>query len=441
MRATRTTIKDALALAELYRPSWPTISAGIAASGAPTCHTAEADLTVKLKAVEAELSEAREEQAVLRREADRTRADFAKSPDADPTSSTFKRAKAASELLAESVQKIEGLQAVQIGTLKMLGKDGRAGHDGRGADTPIDEKTPGAWLSAVIRGQGGGDAMALASPLTAPDFGSVDATDKLFFRRLEQRSALLASGIAVVDIDTSSIKVGEVTGDMEPAVPTAQTDPIAKSDVPLEDREVVPPKFPTLVSLSTEAYNDARPIRVAALESKMLQAIGVGFDAAGFHGADKSLHPGLAHIEGVAKVEVDKEDIAYDWAADAIGDLLDVSGQPALMFLSPFSVRSLLKLKDEEKRYRIADLQAAASALMGVPVKITRGVEDGEGFVVDLGTLVIIRRQEVQTEVFEGFDVEHALVGIRTMMRAQLIAVDPRGTVHVTGLPEPEAEP
>jgi HK97 family phage major capsid protein len=440
----RTKINDVLELAELLAPSWPEINARIDASGVPTCRAVLDPLRAKLVAIEGDLRDLREERAVAVRERDKARSAYSQSPDRDPASAVFKRATEAAEDLVDVDSRIDATRLAQEGTLRMLGDgqgnaDGRDGHGPKAGDLLGDG--PGAWLSAMVRMEGGGgEAYGLASPLTTPDFGSLEALDRIFFRRLEQRSALLASGIQTVDIETTSIDIGEITGDMEPAVPTAETDPIAKSDVPLQDVEITPPKFPMLVSMSTEAFNDARPIRLAALETKTLQAIGVGFDAAGFHGAEKSLHPGLAHTPEVGKVEVDKADKAYDWVADAIGDLLGVSGQPALLFFSPFTVKCLLKLKDGVEKYRIADLQTAASNLMGVTVKITRGVEDGEAFMVDPATLVIIRRQEVQTEVFKSYDVEHALVGIRTMMRAQLIAADPRGSVHITGLPTPPKE-
>jgi hypothetical protein len=92
MRSIKQTIAEALVLAELLRPSWPSITGRIARSGHPTCFMAEGELKAKLKAVEAELSQAREEHAVLQREFDEARAAFAKSPDADPSSRVFKRA-------------------------------------------------------------------------------------------------------------------------------------------------------------------------------------------------------------------------------------------------------------------------------------------------------------------------------------------------------------
>jgi hypothetical protein len=398
------------------------------------------DLRDRLKETQAAVSSARNEHAATRQGFEKARTAVAKlnvAPAKMTATPEWRACEAAKADHDEAFEKLEQTRAAEHGLLQLLGEAQRSGGGDPRLGNAIDEKTPGGWLSAVIRRQGGG-AMALAQPITTDGLGSVEALDRVFFKRLEQRSALLASGIQVIDIETTSIDVGEVTGDMTPAVPTAETDPITKSDVPLEDREITPPKFPVLVTMSVEAHNDARPIRMAAVETKMLQAIGLGFDAAAFHGASGSLHPGLQHTTGISIVARDSEDAAYDWAADAIGSLLAVSGQPVRLFISPFTVRSLLKLKTTTNEYQLADPQSAASALMGVPVTITRGVADGEAFMADLSTLAIVRRQEVQTEVFPGYDVDHALVGVRSMMRAQLVVVDPRGTVRITGLPTPE---
>jgi hypothetical protein len=132
MRLKTKTLNAAKELARLLEPAWPTISAGIARSGAPTMHVAEAPLRDRLRAIEAELSQAREEHALLRREADRAKAAFAAAGTSDPTSAPFKAAQAAVDSVEESRQKIEGLQEAQNGTLRMLGRDGGS----RGGDGP-----------------------------------------------------------------------------------------------------------------------------------------------------------------------------------------------------------------------------------------------------------------------------------------------------------------
>jgi HK97 family phage major capsid protein len=396
----------------------------------------------RLTAIRAGIQETRNERAVVVRERDEAKAAFASS-NIDLSSATvtrhptYKRAEASVARVSAVDAKLGDLQAAEKGVLAMLGAESPRIRDGNGprdgGQSAADADKPGTWLSEVLRANGGGGIMAT---LTTAEIGSMDV-DRVFFTRLQQRSALLSSGISIYDTDASSVKVGEITGDMPPAVPTAETDPIAKSDPPLNDREIKPPKFPVLTTLSKEAFDDARPIRVAAVENKMVQAIGVGFDAAGFNGASTSLHPGMAHTTGVASIPVDVGDTAYDWLADAVGVILNDSGLAGLLFISPFTARTLLKLKDGEDRYRIETLQDAASALMGVPVRITKGVLPGEAFVVDPRTLLIVRRADVEIQVFDSYDVDHAIVAVRAMMRAQLVVVDPGGIVHITGLPVP----
>ena len=387
--------------------------------------TAQTD-RAQMKEINARLAEARPEVAELRKEKETAVQSYQR------TKKGFRVAEKAAEDLRDREAEVQALTNAKVELLERLGGTRSFNPDGPQPLGDVDENAAGSWLASVVRQPGyTRDAMALSSPLTTEGMGSIEATDRLFFRRLERHSALLGpAGIQVVEIETTKIDVGEVTGDMEPAAPVAETDPITKSDFPLEDRVIHPPKFPVLVTMSVEAHNDARPIRMAALESKMLQAIGLGFDAAGFHGAAGSLHPGLANTPGIAVVKAAEDDVAYDWAADAIGAVLNVSGLPVRLFISPFTVQSLLKLKSTTNEYQIANLQSAASDLMGVPVTITRGVNDGEAFMVDTSTLVIIRRQQVQTEVFPGYDVDHALVGVRAMMRAHSSRRPARDRAH-----------
>ncbi len=92
----------------------------------------QTDPRQKLREIEAELSEARDENAVLRRERDKTRAEFANSPGNDPNSAVFKRAQKASEEFADSSKRIEDLTAVQVATLKMFGETPRGRRDQNG---------------------------------------------------------------------------------------------------------------------------------------------------------------------------------------------------------------------------------------------------------------------------------------------------------------------
>ncbi len=68
---------------------------------------------------------------MLKRERDRTRAEFAQSPEKDPRSGVFKRAEKAVQDLTECEDRIDALKEVQTGTLRML-SNGRGGRDQNG---------------------------------------------------------------------------------------------------------------------------------------------------------------------------------------------------------------------------------------------------------------------------------------------------------------------
>ncbi|HEY4897083.1 MAG TPA: hypothetical protein VII01_13435 [Solirubrobacteraceae bacterium] len=149
----KTNISDVLELAELLRPSWPEINARIDASRAPTCRVAEGSPEAKLKAIEGDLRDLREERAVLLRERDKARAAWSQSPDRDPASAVFKRAAHAVEELADADKRIDDLRTAQEGTLRMLG--GGSGHARRGRDgngpTNDDSGAGNGWQFAAAQ--------------------------------------------------------------------------------------------------------------------------------------------------------------------------------------------------------------------------------------------------------------------------------------------------
>jgi hypothetical protein len=102
----------------------------------------DTDARKKLKTIESELSAARGEAAVLRRDFEKAKAAFAQSPTNDPSAGVFKRAQKASEELAEAETKIKGLEEVQIGLLKMMGE---SQHSRRDQNGPRSGDHGGAW--------------------------------------------------------------------------------------------------------------------------------------------------------------------------------------------------------------------------------------------------------------------------------------------------------
>jgi len=113
---------DALELASLLKPTWSAISDGIAATGVPTCE-AEKPLAEKLKKVEAELAEKRDARVAALKTRDEAKEAFASSEAISQDSDEFKAANEAQRSLGEIDDRIADLQAVQVSTLRMLGRD------------------------------------------------------------------------------------------------------------------------------------------------------------------------------------------------------------------------------------------------------------------------------------------------------------------------------
>jgi hypothetical protein len=125
-------------LAQLVDPFDPAVHARIVASGHPTAEVAEAPLKDKLKAIENELSRARDERVGLAKARDEAREAFANSDGLTLDSDEGQAAQEAVRALGECDDKIANLQAAQVATLKMLGKDPEAQR--RPAGDPSDPR-------------------------------------------------------------------------------------------------------------------------------------------------------------------------------------------------------------------------------------------------------------------------------------------------------------
>jgi HK97 family phage major capsid protein len=141
-------IQDVLALAELYRPTWPDICASIERSGAPTCAVAEAPLKEKLKRIEHDLGEARGERVDLSKAVDDAVEKYAGAESISPDSDEFKAAEKARGALGECDERIGQLTEAQIGTLQMLGKPATGKVDTKAAGDASDPRLQ--WNSAEL---------------------------------------------------------------------------------------------------------------------------------------------------------------------------------------------------------------------------------------------------------------------------------------------------
>jgi hypothetical protein len=148
MHRKKSVLDDVRELADLLKPGWSAISARIDQSGVPSCHVADPPLKEKLKKIEAEIEAKRDELATAAKVRDEAKEAFAGSEDLSQDSDEFKEAQEAVRAHGQIADDIANLQAVQIGTLKMLGKDAPAPSGDRPAGDPSDPR--GGWDSSSL---------------------------------------------------------------------------------------------------------------------------------------------------------------------------------------------------------------------------------------------------------------------------------------------------
>lgn len=393
-----------------------------------TTITPARDLAAKLKAIEADLSDLRARRAVAAKDAETAKAAFARTRSMSTKSAEYAAAKLATDRVRDLDSDIADRQQAQVGCLKMLGRDGKpdAARETFKAD---DINKPGGWLAREVR-----------KAMTTDDIGSVDDTGRVFFDRLRERSALLASGVPTLDIDTTEIRVPVMTGRVDPAVPIAELDPIPEADPPVENTTIKPPKYPKLVTLSLEALRDARPVVLAATERELVGSIGEGFDLAAFAGAVGSPQVGIINVSGVVAVDATGGWTNLDPIAEAKAQLRTAGATPTAIYAHPLDYEIASKMKESTGSNKplvagtLAGTDTPAEALLGVPVYQSTGVPRHKLVVAEAAELLVVRRSLVETDINENYKFDVAGAGIRTIARMSLVVVQPEA-VAVVSLP------
>jgi HK97 family phage major capsid protein len=315
--------------------------------------------------------------------------------------------------------------------LALLGEDApRAGLNGPADPSGVSAGEAGEWLAGQLQASVG-----------TGDIGTIEQTSVIFHQLVTPASALLASGPTVVDIDSTTGQVLLVNGRLAPAPVVPEAGEIAAEDPPLDLADVKPPKYGKLVELTMEAYRDATPGRVALVEAAMVEAIGSGIDLACFHGAAGSAQPGLENTPGIAAIDVEGTLANLDPFVEAIARLRRGVRRARAFYMSPLTWERLGKLKkgkDSNEPLVSAQLSATGEpeeSVLGVPVYQSDQIEEGVAFAARTPELVVIRRQDVETEIDPHYGFGTGEVGVRAITRLKLEVGDPTAVCMIENLP------
>lgn len=409
----------------------------------PTTTRPNDQIQARIRAVRAQMSELREERSRASAELDQAKAAFVAlnvDPDAATRRPEYAAALKASERLAGVRDRLERAAGEERDLLTML--DGSPRSDGQ-PEALGDLSAPGAWLADVAR-RNAGPVGALAAAITTETFGSVTDVGTPFVDRLSTASAIMASGPAVISIDTTEIKIPRLAGRLAPAPIVPELDPIPEVAAPLDDVVIRPPKIATLAVLSEEAWADARPAVLAAHEREMVRSVASGFDVAAFDGVPGEPDlPGILGTSGTAAVDAGGTLVNLDPFVDAIAALRAVGATATAFYMHPMTWARLGRLKkatDSAEPLVSAQLVTSGprESILGVPVFLTEWLEEGAAVVAQASELLVVRRTRVEVRVAENFKFAEAGVGVRVIFRAALVVPQPEAVCVISGLPEPE---
>jgi HK97 family phage major capsid protein len=407
---------EALELARLLKPSWPEISARIARSGAPTCKVAdEAPLRDRLKAIEVELTQARDDRASALRERDAARDAFASSGTLSQDTDEFRQAQAAVAKVGETEDRIAELQEIQVTTLKLLGgKDdqGGRGHD-RAAGDPTDPRT--GWNSGQLFDDDLEQRLAFAAT-TKSRFGGIDVgqvasrdalvadiTGTTAMRRGDHQGIVpqLRRRLSVLDLiptgtmDANTFPYTQESGSFATAVETAEGSAKPEAALTLTDQEAIAATIAHWLKIRKQALSDT-PALQSIIDGRLrygvlrrLEAQVVNGDGAGAN------MRGILQTSGLGAVTFTAGALIADQILKGITTVFLADAEATGIVLNPIDWQTALlaKAAGDGHYFSGGPFEVTPQQMWGVPLLPSVAVAQGTALVGDfaIGVMLLIR--------------------------------------------------
>lgn len=403
---------------KLNARAWSDVEGLITASCHPTAlvATAEAKLKEKLKSIEAEVAEVRDQRAEAQKEVDSAVESYANS-DAPlaPDDPEFKAAKEARAAVGECDDRLSALNDLHVETLRMLGKDvPSAASDDRPAGNPRDPREEwnsssifeNADMQAALRHMSGSKAkigpiqlgeVASRDALVADVAGSANMRRGEFYGILPQLRRMLR----VLDIlptgtmDGNSIPYTEESGSLDTAAEVAEgsakgeaawtpTDKEATAQTIahwLKIRKQVLADFPALQSIIDNRLRYGVERR---LEGQVLSGDGSGSNLRG-----------ILNTSGIGTVAYDASELAADQVLTGITQVLLADALADGIVMNPTDWAAVLKVKAEGDGhyYSGGPFSVTPQVMWGVPLLASKAIPQGMVLVGDfaIGAQLFIR--------------------------------------------------
>lgn len=433
-------------------------------------------LADELKSIQDRKTAARGERAAAIKERDAARAKLERSKNIDRNSAEFRQAREASLTAAKLGDELAELGERESELLVMMGRAdetqiARQAASGNGPEDgdlpgPFGERddqraadalsgTPGALMATMIERRKrnlpegtiaehlrSSPAAAAVLPIST-DQVSVDVETLALIDLLVPRTAALASGIQVIPIDGTKTRLPRFT-ELPVAQWTLEGAEMPESGPGIEMVDVEPGKIGLVTPLTVEVFEDVRPAVLSAMQTQLLRAIALGFDAGILFGSGLAGEPlGVANTTGVAVVTAPLTDL--NPFARAIAALIASNAGVGALAMHPLDIGVLLELVEFSgatnsnvplwKNAINPDAQGRISALLlphfGVPIWPTPGAPRGTALMYDPSAIAAVIRRRADIALDPFYNTRRGLVALRSYLRGDVLVAQAAGAVRI----------
>ena len=261
----------------------------------------------------------------------------------------------------------------------------------------------------------------------------VDQVSTLLIEPLEAASVVLAAGPTMFN-SSEPLRIPTFTDGFDPQW-VGENELIPEDDAAFGEIELMPTdrkSIKTITRVSNELIRMAKIGVSNVLQQKVVKDVANKLDDALLigDGADKSV-TGILNQPGVQTAAIDTANA--DSLIDAIGLARAAEVTPNRWFLSGADYLALQKLKDADGRYLLQDTNTLAgemvTTLFGVPVTVTNKLKAGQGALVDMKEIAVVRDIDPTVTLDASRYLEYDQQAIRCVTRYDLGLLHPEGVI------------
>lgn len=261
---------------------------------------------------------------------------------------------------------------------------------------------------------------------------------KVLVEPLEAKSVVLEAGPKIFD-SSEPLRIPTLTDGFDPAW-VGENELIPEDDAAFGEIALMPTERKSIKSI-TRVSNEL--IRMAAvgvdnvLQARLVKDVANKLDTALLigDGADNTV-TGILNQPGVQVGTLDTADPDSLLDAIALANAAEVT--PSRWFISGADYAALSKLKDADGKYLLQTMGTIdgtmTKTLFGVPVTVTNKLTAGQGALVDMSEVAVVRDINPTVKILDERYAEYDQVGIRVVTRYDLASLHPEGVV-VFGTP------